>query len=325
MPGREVVQYELECEWCGNRFRICRSEYHGQAYCQPKCRTLGEKFTHGRANGRHQSSEEGRQDHQTRQEEYRERQLAKAKASASDGAISPSVESRTTVADRPPDAGPDVWANDPSPPVVAAAVVSGPSVASAVAVVVEAISLPESPRAATAAPTVAVAAVAGGPSVAPAVTVVIGAISPPEQPEAPTTKTPVAPSQEAPRKYAKPAAVTDGTSQELDGLAHWGVRVADFLPWETPTTVERREADGHTQRSSIETRDTIGTREPEQRRGSVDAVVGDAQAASGCATGDAGRDPPSPLVCIICGRVGDVVLPAPANRSGHARESGPAG
>jgi hypothetical protein len=72
----EVVLRQRVCR--GNRchavFWVCEHCDRGQRYCSPACRAAARVQQRRRANGRHQRTPEGRQDHRDRQREYRRRQ-----------------------------------------------------------------------------------------------------------------------------------------------------------------------------------------------------------------------------------------------------------
>ena len=67
MPG-------LVCRRCGTSFFICRSCWHGQAYCSESCRVVELTTSTREAGRRYQSGDEGRERHLQRQRRYRERQ-----------------------------------------------------------------------------------------------------------------------------------------------------------------------------------------------------------------------------------------------------------
>lgn len=59
---------------CGEVFYICSRCDRGQVYCSDHCREKSRRRQRREANRRHQQSPEGRQDHQSRQRDYRKRQ-----------------------------------------------------------------------------------------------------------------------------------------------------------------------------------------------------------------------------------------------------------
>jgi hypothetical protein len=54
---------DLRCRWCGQRFYVCLRCYHGEAYCCQECAAEGYRAVQDEARARHQSSEEGKEDH----------------------------------------------------------------------------------------------------------------------------------------------------------------------------------------------------------------------------------------------------------------------
>jgi ribosomal protein S14 len=75
---REVVLYQLVCRYepCGKVFYICRSCFRGHAYCSYPCFKANRDKQCREANRRHQESEEGRLDHNQRQQQLYQRQVA---------------------------------------------------------------------------------------------------------------------------------------------------------------------------------------------------------------------------------------------------------
>ncbi|MFW5740842.1 MAG: hypothetical protein ACOC1F_10805 [Myxococcota bacterium] len=53
---------ELRCR-CGQRFCVCLQCYHGEAYCCRECAAEGYRAVQQEARARHQSSQEGKEDH----------------------------------------------------------------------------------------------------------------------------------------------------------------------------------------------------------------------------------------------------------------------
>jgi len=72
----EVVLRSRLCRGCTALFFICTCCDRGHAYCGEACRTAARRRQRRAANGRYQTSEEGRLDHRDRQREYRRRQAA---------------------------------------------------------------------------------------------------------------------------------------------------------------------------------------------------------------------------------------------------------
>lgn len=74
---REVVLYLRVCRYepCGKVFYICRSCFRGQGYCSDLCKQFNRRMQCREANRKHQESEEGRLDHNQRQQDLYERQL----------------------------------------------------------------------------------------------------------------------------------------------------------------------------------------------------------------------------------------------------------
>lgn len=65
---------DLRCRWCRRRFYVCLPCYHGQVYCCEQCAAEGYRSVQDEARARHQSSEEGKEDHRDRMRELRELQ-----------------------------------------------------------------------------------------------------------------------------------------------------------------------------------------------------------------------------------------------------------
>lgn len=91
----ELVLRLRACILCYALFVICRSCDHGQRYCCCWCRFLAWREQRRRANRRHQSSPEGRDDHRDRQRAYRkrcaQRRWAALGGSAGESAVTESV------------------------------------------------------------------------------------------------------------------------------------------------------------------------------------------------------------------------------------------
>ena len=62
---------DLRCRWCGQRFYVCLRCYHGQVYCCEQCAAEGYRAVQDEARARHQSSEDGKEDHRDRMRELR--------------------------------------------------------------------------------------------------------------------------------------------------------------------------------------------------------------------------------------------------------------
>lgn len=59
------------CKWCGQVFYVCRPCFRGQVYCCEDCAQEGYRAVQDEARSRHQSSEEGREDHRDQVRESR--------------------------------------------------------------------------------------------------------------------------------------------------------------------------------------------------------------------------------------------------------------
>jgi len=62
---------DLRCKWCGQRFYVCLQCYHGEVYCCEQCAAEGYRAVRDEARARHQSSEDGKEDHRDRMRELR--------------------------------------------------------------------------------------------------------------------------------------------------------------------------------------------------------------------------------------------------------------
>ena len=74
---KEVVLYQRVCRYepCGKVFHICRSCFQGQAYCSDVCKHINRRKQCRESNRKHQESEEGRLDHNQRQQDLYQRKL----------------------------------------------------------------------------------------------------------------------------------------------------------------------------------------------------------------------------------------------------------
>lgn len=74
--GDDVELVGLHCRWCGASFAICRSCYHGQAYCKDECRSQARREQCVRAQRKYLSGlreKERRRDAAARALAYRQR------------------------------------------------------------------------------------------------------------------------------------------------------------------------------------------------------------------------------------------------------------
>jgi len=71
--GAEVLLRQRQCRErsCGAVFYVCRACDRGQRYCATACREQARREQRRAANRKHQTSDEGRQDHRDRQRAYR--------------------------------------------------------------------------------------------------------------------------------------------------------------------------------------------------------------------------------------------------------------
>lgn len=71
--GGEVLLRQRQCRErsCGTVFYVCRACDRGQGYCATSCREKARREQRRAANRKHQTSDEGRQDHRDRQRAYR--------------------------------------------------------------------------------------------------------------------------------------------------------------------------------------------------------------------------------------------------------------
>ena len=71
--GTEILLRLRRCRErsCGTVFYVCRGCDRGQRYCATACREKARREQRRAANQKHQTSDEGRQDHRYRQRAYR--------------------------------------------------------------------------------------------------------------------------------------------------------------------------------------------------------------------------------------------------------------